>query len=100
NLGRGVAGRADPIERRGLIARERLGHGRQVRQRVGAGQARPGSPRHGPALTYSIEEPSEGNSTSIWPAIRSVSAGALPRYGTWTRVTPAIILNSSPARWT
>ena len=38
-LGRGVAGRADPIERGGLIARERLGHGRHVRQRVGAGSA-------------------------------------------------------------
>jgi hypothetical protein len=40
DLGRGVAGRADPIERGGLIARERLGHGRHVGQRVGAGCAR------------------------------------------------------------
>ena len=26
--------------------------------------------------------------------------GAAPRYGTWTKSTPATILNSSPATWT
>src|SRR5262245_66221486 len=57
------------------------------------------SARRLPVFTYSIDEPSEGNSTSICSAIRSVSAGALPRYGTWIRLTLAIILNSSPERW-
>src|SRR5262249_287625 len=31
------------------------------------------------------------------PAMRSVTIGALPRYGTCTMFTPVIILNSSPA---
>ncbi len=30
------------------------------------------------------------------PARRSVTAGGLPLYGMWTRLTPAIALNSSP----
>ena len=38
------------------------------------------------------------NHTCTCPPTRSVTAGAEPRYGTWARSTPAIALNSSPAR--
>ena len=35
-----------------------------------------------PALCISIEVASSLNSTSTWPPIRSLMAGAVPRYGT------------------
>ena len=45
--------------------------------------------------TRSVTSP---NITCTCPPTRSVTAGAEPRYGTWTRSTPVIALNSSPAR--
>jgi hypothetical protein len=35
--------------------------------------------------------------TCTCPPSRSINAGGAPRYGTWTILTPAIILNNSPA---
>src|SRR5207248_800954 len=52
-----------------------------------------------PALTYSMDAGTVPNITCTRPPSRSVSAGASPRYGTWTMLTRAIILNSSPDRW-
>ena len=48
-----------------------------------------------PALAYCSDEPVVETITCAWPAIRSVSAGASPRYGTWVNLMPAIIWNSS-----
>src|SRR5215831_4359430 len=45
---------------------------------------------------YSMDAGTVPNITCTWPPSRSVSAGASPRYGTWTMLTRAIILNSSP----
>src|SRR5262249_7300692 len=52
-----------------------------------------------PFLMYSIDVAMLSNIACTWPLIRSVSAGAVPRYGTWTKLTSAIILNSSPDIW-
>src|SRR5947209_13988316 len=57
------------------------------------------SARSLPALTYSIDEDKLANMTCTCPPIRSTSAGPAPRYGTCTRLTPVIILNSSPKMW-
>src|SRR5215468_430069 len=57
------------------------------------------SARSLPPLTYSIDEDMVANMTCTGPPSRSTSAGPAPRYGTCTRVTPVIILNSSPAIW-
>src|SRR5262249_10352270 len=57
------------------------------------------SARSLPPLTYSIEEDRVENMTCPCPPSRSISAGPPPRYGTCTRLTPVIILNSSPAVW-
>ena len=57
------------------------------------------SARSLPALTYPIEDGIGSNVTCICPPSKSVSAGPMPRYGTWTRLIPAIIWNSSPATW-
>src|SRR5262245_25548948 len=48
-------------------------------------------------LTYSIDEDMVANMTCTCPPSRSTSAGPAPRYGTSARLTPVIILNSSPA---
>jgi hypothetical protein len=37
--------------------------------------------------------------TSMCPATTSTSAPDAPLYGTWIIFTPAMVLNSSPARW-
>ena len=39
------------------------------------------------------------NMSCTWPPSRSVTAGVLPLYGTWTILTSAISANSSPDRW-
>src|SRR6516164_3864214 len=52
-----------------------------------------------PALTCSIELARGSKVTCTWPPNRLVSASGWPRYGTPTRSTPAIILNSSPEIW-
>jgi hypothetical protein len=57
------------------------------------------STRSLPALTYSIDEEMLANMTWTCPPSRSTSAGPAPRYGTCTRLTPVIILNSSPKMW-
>src|SRR5262249_5651781 len=57
------------------------------------------SARSLPALMCPIDDPEPPNITCTCPLIRSVSAGATPRYGTCTMSTPVIILNSSPAIW-
>src|SRR5262249_1240958 len=56
------------------------------------------SARSLPPLTYSIED-MVADMTCTCPPSRSISAGPAPRYGTSTRLTPVIILNSSPAIW-
>src|SRR6185295_16990055 len=38
------------------------------------------------------------NIAGTWPAIRSVLAGAAPRYGTWIKLTEAACANSTAAR--
>src|SRR6202166_4029931 len=50
-----------------------------------------------PALMYSTSVAMASHITCARPAMRWVSAGAAPRYGTWSMSTPAIILNNSPA---
>src|SRR6516164_4378749 len=57
------------------------------------------SARSLPPLTYSIDEDMVANMTCTCPPSRSTSAGPAPRYGTCTRLTPVIILNSSPVTW-
>src|SRR5262245_31674865 len=49
-----------------------------------------------PALMYSIDAAMSVNVTWICPPSRSVIAGAALRYGTCVRLTPVIILKSSP----
>src|SRR5262249_43063502 len=77
----------------GPIARHRL------RQRRHIGQfghtVVVASARTVPALAYCSDEPVVETINCAWPAIRSVSAGASPRYGTWMNLMPAIIWNSS-----
>src|SRR5262245_46355970 len=55
------------------------------------------SARSLPPLTYSINDDMVSNMTVTFHPSRSISAGPPPRYGTCTRLTPVIILNSSPA---
>ena len=38
------------------------------------------------------------NSAWTWPPMRSMSAGFMPLFGTWTISMPAMVLSSSPAR--
>ncbi len=52
-----------------------------------------------PSLMCSIVRAGGRKMTCTCPPMRSVRAGAAPRYGTWIMFTPAIILNSSPATW-
>ncbi|MNI58031.1 hypothetical protein D3C73_1131260 [compost metagenome] len=52
-----------------------------------------------PAATMGSAEAGEVISMSTVPPIRSVMAGAAPRYGTCTRVTPAFLDTSAPIRW-
>jgi DNA-binding transcriptional LysR family regulator len=52
-----------------------------------------------PERRYSIDWGIVSNITWTWPPSRSISAGAPPRYGTWSMSMPAIILNSSPSTW-
>src|SRR5262249_60545683 len=57
------------------------------------------SARSLPVLTYSSDAATVLNVACTCPLIASVSAGASPRYGTWTTLIPVINLNSSCARW-
>ena len=57
------------------------------------------SARSVPALTYPIDDGMDSNVTCTCPAIRSLSEGEAPRYGTCTMLRPVIILNNSPATW-
>ena len=74
---------------------------------MGGTSGRPGSgaddvtasARTEPALTNEIDEPVVANTTCGWPPSRSVIAADSPRYGTWIILTPAIMANSSPAKW-
>src|SRR5262249_38828039 len=50
-----------------------------------------------PDLMCGTDDGVTSNITCTCPASRSVSAGVEPRYGTCTRLTPAMNLNSSPA---
>src|SRR5262249_15439398 len=56
------------------------------------------SERSLPARTYSINEGMLSKLSWTCPASRSVRAGAVPRYGTWTIWTPVMALNSSAGR--
>jgi hypothetical protein len=47
----------------------------------------------------SIDSGSGLSTTCTCPPMRSVIAGAPPRYGTWIMLIPVIILNSSLATW-
>jgi hypothetical protein len=49
-----------------------------------------------PALMCPIDDPEAANITCTCPLIRSVSAGATPRYGACTMSTPVIILTGIP----
>src|SRR5215510_4294665 len=57
------------------------------------------SARNVPARTCAIDALVVWKVTCTWPAIKSVKAGGEPRYGTCSKLTPAIILNSSPVTW-
>ena len=54
------------------------------------------SARSLPDLMWPIEPGRLSNTDCSWPPSRSVSAGAVPRYGTWTMLMPVIDLSSSP----
>src|SRR5262245_18762969 len=86
---------AEPITR--LVARHEFDNGWQVRQPLPA-SAVTASARNRTLLMYSIVAAGLRNMTCTCPLIRSVRAGAPPRYGTWTRFRPAMMLNSSPAK--
>ena len=51
-----------------------------------------------PPRTSGNEVIGESNIICTCPPSRSVRAGALPLYGTWTMSIPAMVLNNSPAR--
>src|SRR5215472_16345449 len=55
------------------------------------------SARSLPALMCGVDDGVTSNITCAWPARRSVSAGVVPRYGTWIMSIPVMNLNSSPA---
>src|SRR5439155_4546680 len=57
------------------------------------------SARSFPALMNASDEGRLSNINWTWPPMRSVSAGALPLYGTCVICTPVMALNSSPERW-
>ncbi|MNT67490.1 hypothetical protein D3C72_2056410 [compost metagenome] len=52
-----------------------------------------------PAATMGSADAGEVISISTVPPIRSVMAGAAPRYGTCTSLTPAFCDTSAPIRW-
>ena len=52
-----------------------------------------------PALMWSIDDGIPSKYACTCPPMRSVRAGADPRYGTCAISMPAIILNSSPHTW-
>ncbi|MCY1535010.1 hypothetical protein D9M68_703960 [compost metagenome] len=52
-----------------------------------------------PAATMGSADAGEVISMSTVPPIRSVMAGAAPRYGTCTSFTPAFCDTSAPIRW-
>src|SRR5215471_20111958 len=81
-----------------FVAGHGFADGRHVRNR--SHTFRPGHAEraHFAVLMCPIELGMLSNSICTWPAIRSVSAGAVPRYGTWTRLMPVIILSNSPDR--
>src|SRR6185437_12819383 len=57
------------------------------------------SARSFPALMNGNDDGRLSNINCTCPPIRSVSAGALPLYGTCVISTPVITLNNSPDRW-
>ncbi|CFW13724.1 Uncharacterised protein [Bordetella pertussis] len=57
------------------------------------------SARSLPACTCGHDDGMLSNMNCTWPPIRSVTAGALPLYGTCSTSIPARCLNSSPAMW-
>src|SRR5512132_1504423 len=70
---------------------------------VGVSSGEVGSPlssaRSLPALMCGMDGCRLSKATWTWPARRSVSMGAEPRYGTCCMLTPVISLNSSPDMW-
>ena len=53
-----------------------------------------------PPRMWPAEDGRLSNNTCTWPAIRSVSAGPAPLYGTCSIWQPVIDLNNSPERCT
>src|SRR3546814_13736423 len=53
-----------------------------------------------PPFTWGHDDGMLSNMNCTWPPIRSVTAGALPLYGTFSTSRPARSLNSPPAMWT
>ena len=51
-----------------------------------------------PLFTCGIADSIVSNISAAWPPMTSVSAGALPLYGTWFILTPAMELKSSAER--
>src|SRR6185295_7155370 len=94
-----VLGRADTGPCARLVTWQKIAHRRKVRQSL---PARRRCNRQWPQFTASDVLDGWGTVANIicnWPPSISVSAGASPRYGTWTMSISAIILNSSPDRW-
>jgi hypothetical protein len=56
------------------------------------------SARSAPDFTCGSEVVIVSNIIVTWPPRRSLSAGALPLYGTWTMSTLAVVFRSSPDR--
>jgi len=79
----------------GPIARHRLRQRRHIGQFGHTVVVVVASARTVPALAYCSDEPVVETINCAWPAIRSVSAGASPRYGTWVNLMPAIIWKRS-----
>ena len=97
HVGRGAFWHRDAVDDIGLIAGHGFGDGRNVREAGGTRlvSATP-SARSLPDLTWPIGPGRLSKAECNWPPSTSTSAGAVPRYGTWTMLMPVIDLSSSP----
>ena len=99
DLGGRVLGGADAPANRWLRSRARIRRWRDLRQLVPAGRGRDRQRAQLAGLEVLDRADEPANIACTWPPSRSVNASTSPRYTTSTMSTPAIILNSSPARW-
>ena len=67
DFGRGVLGRADTVKRARLVTRQKIAHGRNVRQCLQRVAVVTANARSLPALMYSMEQASMANTTCTCP---------------------------------